>query len=700
MDTKNYQNYVEEIRLDRYFEVLKRRWLPISVIFATCLSGAAWLILKSGNSESYGSRGKILLKADASTSLTQVGRDLGSLKPISRIDPLENQAAIIKSSSVLGTALENILESEDISLDKFRDNLTVENQRGTDVLVVRYESPDPDFSIVAVDQIMNAYIRHDIELNRSEATSAREFIEQQISTAKSTMDESANALRKFQSTHQIVNLTEESEATLNEIVTLDNKINVLQARLAASTVQLEELQRQLGIPLNQARQLDALDNSLEVQALSQELLSVQANLAEEKSRYTDNFPSVVNLREKEAYIQSLIAQKSQNVVGQTPIMGNETEVTPDDLQISDLKRRLMNQSMEVQVERLGLASELQSLIDRRKIIYNNSLKFPDLKRRQQELQLLLKTAENNYVNLLERLQEAQLAESQVVSNAEIIEKAQIFYDPESSGGGSTTKYLLAAGVGSLFLGITIAFLLDILDKSIKTISEAEALFDYPVIAIVPHLEPSSISKKDVAKSVSNSSDLFVTYQRLYLNISSNQLENQGLGTAMGIFSSVSEEGVSDVCSELALTMSQLGKRVLLIDTNFQNPTQHQRWNISNEKGILDVMAGQQELFDVLQKLDNGLTLLTTGKLIHNYLALLDSDRMMHLLKNLREKYDYILFDSPSLSEGIDSLILGKLLDGILFVVRPKLLDLPEAMSAKSSLERSQMNVLGMVAIES
>ncbi|WP_423201195.1 CpsD/CapB family tyrosine-protein kinase [Fischerella thermalis] len=164
-----------------------------------------------------------------------------------------------------------------------------------------------------------------------------------------------------------------------------------------------------------------------------------------------------------------------------------------------------------------------------------------------------------------------------------------------------------------------------------------------------------------------------------------------------VTSSVTAEGKSEVSANLAAVIAQSGKRVLLVDADMRKPTQHHLWGLINSVGLSHLLVDQGVFPQAVQKVTEFLAVLTAGVIPPNPLALIDSEGMTSLVDIFAENYDYVIFDTPPLAGIADAAVLGKMADGILLVTRPGVLDAPSAAAAKSLLERSEANVLGIVA---
>lgn len=160
-------------------------------------------------------------------------------------------------------------------------------------------------------------------------------------------------------------------------------------------------------------------------------------------------------------------------------------------------------------------------------------------------------------------------------------------------------------------------------------------------------------------------------------------------------SSVPGEGKSTTISNLALTMAQDGKKVLLIDNDLRKPRQHKVFGLLN-KGLTNIIAMGLTFDEVVNKdVFPNLDVLTSGPIPPNPSEILGSEKMNDILKEVGEKYDYILLDLPPILAVTDAAIVGHMADGIVLVVRSGItITAPE--EAKKRLEAGHANILGVV----
>jgi capsular exopolysaccharide synthesis family protein len=354
------------------------------------------------------------------------------------------------------------------------------------------------------------------------------------------------------------------------------------------------------------------------------------------------------------------------------------------------------------VQRSGLASQLDDLYKTRAAYKNRSNILPQLEQTQRELERRIQASQTTYETLLNKLQEARVAENQTVGNARIISTAVV---PKKPSGPSKKKYLAGGILVGTLLGVAGAFLLDLIDKSLKTVKEAKELFGATLLGVIPAFGKSvktrrplrgleGIVTRIVARDMPHS-PVSQAYQMLQANL--KFLSSDKPLKAIVVTSSVPKEGKSEVSANLAAAMAQVGRRVLLVDADMRHPSQHHLWELTNSVGLSNVLVGEADFNTAVQEVMPGLDVLPTGVIPPNPVALLDSKRMASLMETFSKNYDFVIVDTPPLAGIADAPIVGKMADGILLIVRPGVVDSASAKAAKEFLARSGQNVLGLVA---
>lgn len=690
------QKHPEEIDLHNYWLVLKRRAIVASGIFLTSvtLSGFALSLQRP----SYEATGKLLFQANRTSSLTGVGDKIGDLESVRReANPLSTQAVILQSRPILLSVIQklNLHNSKGNLLTPESLEIKVEPIVGTDVLDVSHISDNPQKAAAIINQVMQSYVANNIQHNRSETSSARKFLQGQIVRAESELNVTTEALRRFKAQNQIINLGEESTAAVENISQIDKELNLAKGQLAEVTSQQAELRKQVNLQGENTVDITSLSLVPGIQEVLGQLQKVQSQLATEQTRYTSNNPRIISLKEEEIALNSLLQQR----ISET--LGKNVKIAPGKLQLGELKQQLVGEFIRLQALRLGLENKVQTLTTLHSSYKKRADFIPNLEKTQGELERRLSVAQKSYEQLLTRLQEIRVAENQTVGNARIIQQAIVPTQPVRS---KMVIYLAAGGVFvGLLLGVAAAFSLDLIDRSLKTVKEAQALFGYTLLGLIPKFDSTSIAIEEGGLEVASSRVIVLTsprtviheaYQMLQANL--KFISHKKVRTIV-ITSSVAGEGKSEVSANLAASFAQAGKRVLLVDVDMRNPSQHHLWGVMNLTGLSNIIVGQDEVRRCVQSVTRNLSVLTAGVIPPNPLALIDSESMTALIHTLSQQYDYIIFDTPPLAGTADAAVLGKVADGVLVVVRPGVADSASAAATKSLLMRSEANILGIVA---
>lgn len=163
-----------------------------------------------------------------------------------------------------------------------------------------------------------------------------------------------------------------------------------------------------------------------------------------------------------------------------------------------------------------------------------------------------------------------------------------------------------------------------------------------------------------------------------------------------VTSSEPEEGKSTVAGNLALSMAQDGKKVILIDCDLRKPSLHKKFKISNLVGLSDVIIGKTDLTGAIHRHSKNLIILTSGKIPPNPSEMLSSKTMENLLETLKGAFDYIIIDTPPIQAVTDSQILSAKADGTILVVRAEKTKKDSVENAVDLLKKVNANIIGTV----
>ena len=163
-----------------------------------------------------------------------------------------------------------------------------------------------------------------------------------------------------------------------------------------------------------------------------------------------------------------------------------------------------------------------------------------------------------------------------------------------------------------------------------------------------------------------------------------------------VCSSMQGEGKSVTVLNIAATYAEDGKKVLVVDLDFRRPKLHRSFRLENKNGITDVLAGHITLKEAIKHGDNGIDCLNRGEKAPYPTALLGSENIVNLFKELRKEYEYIIVDCPPILAVGDAAIISKLCDGCLFVISQSKTEKNAARESVKILRDNNVNILGVI----
>lgn len=684
--------------IQQYWFVLKRRWLPASVVFAVV--SALTVIALARQTTIYQAEGKLRFNPEDRTSaLTGLGVTEGEFLPlVDSNNPMTTEMEVIRSEPIIQATLAELASSypgdQSLTYKDLQHHLELTNLRGTDILLLSFQHADPKVAAAVVNTVMQQYLENHVQENRIEAMVARQFIERELPRAEAQVRRAEAALRQFQEANQVAALDEEKAAVVTAAETFRQYVAEAASALQDANEQSQAFSQQLGMSPQQAIAVTTLSQSPGVQDVLTQYQELEAQLAIERSRFYDESPVVQDLLSRKANLETLLHQRINTILNGQPVNFDTN------LQIGDLRADLAGDLARTEATRRGLAKQLDTLQQAQSYYTQRLATLPRLEQEQRELMRQLEAAQGTYALLLERLHETRIAENQNFGHARVVQDARLLADPVAP---RPLSFLATGGIVALLLAATTALGLELQDSLVKTAREARQLFDLTLLGVIP-LHQGNGRSIGGARHLSASPEVIVrdlpgspiseAYRMLQANLAF--LNSDRPVKTIVITSSTVGEGKSVVSANLALARAQQGRRVLLIDADMRCPRQHQIWGLVNDRGLSHVMVEHCELASVVKHPAENLDLLTAGVIPPNPTALLDSQWMITVLEQVATEYDFVVLDTPALNIAADVHILGRLSQGILLVTRPGVVDMGSALVAKERLAQFGPLVLGQV----
>jgi len=302
--------------------------------------------------------------------------------------------------------------------------------------------------------------------------------------------------------------------------------------------------------------------------------------------------------------------------------------------------------------------------------------------KKRELESLMVARDKLKSRIIEEKVQAAIPKTAIV---QMIDRAE----PEMNPVKPRKMLNIALGViVGLAMGIGVAFFIEYLDTSVKTIDDVERAMQAPVLGVIPQNVGYLISEGPDSPHAE-------AYRVLRTNILFS-LKDPKLNT-ITVVSAGAGEGKSTTIFNLATVFAQNGSRVIIVDSDLRRPSVHKILKVSNSVGLTNYLLKQNTLEEVIQTTPlPTFDFLPSGKLPSSSMGVLSSAQMKELIRDLKRRYDYVFFDSPPIMGVSDASILASEVDAVMQVVQYRRYPQPMTIRAKQMIEKVGGNLLGIV----
>jgi capsular exopolysaccharide synthesis family protein len=240
----------------------------------------------------------------------------------------------------------------------------------------------------------------------------------------------------------------------------------------------------------------------------------------------------------------------------------------------------------------------------------------------------------------------------------------------------------------LIMGVSLAFFIEYLDTSVKTIEEVERAFQAPVLGVVPQNVGYLLDEGPESSHAE-------AYRVLRTNILFSRKDEKA--NTIVVVSAGAGEGKSLTTLNLATVFAQAGQRVLIVDSDLRRPTLHKQLHVANNSGLTNYLLKQNPLEEIIQTSSVPmLDFMASGKLPSSSMSILGSAQMKEMLAELKQRYDFIFFDSPPILGVSDASVLASEVDMVIQVIQYRRYPQPMSIRAKQLIEKVGGNLIGIV----
>ena len=543
---------------------------------------------------------------------------------------------------------------------KLRSMIDVREVRNTNLLQIGVESTDPKESADLANSIANEYQRKRIDEQQKILSRSLATLEDEVGKQRKKVEETNAEMSRIRTELGITDLNPDSmedPLQAQEKVLLDQEAIVSEARVKAGTLRTkyEEIEKLSGDDLMRALP------TLEIQ--DQTIAQILPQYQETDSELARALQS--GLGRRHPTIQALSAKKATY----------ERQLAD---QIGSIRRTL---AANLEITQRSLATMEQQLEQSRGM-------QRDSKTRSSEYA----AAKNAYIQSKKILESAELRLStETMQRSMPMSPARIWERAEPASFPSKPKVWLnmaLATVVGLIVGVGLAFFLEYLDTSVKTMEDVESFLQAPVLAVIPQNIHLLAQTPDASVDAE-------AYRILRTNLEFNRKSSDA--NSVTFVSGGAGEGKSTTLANLAYTFAQGGYNTLIVDADLRRPSQHRIFGLSNDKGLTDFLTSDLDLEDVVQTTSQpNLFMLTSGRLPSDAVGVLNSQRMMDLIAQVKNRFDIVFFDSPPILGVSDASVLVRALDLTIVVVQHRRFPRAMLQRVKQAVENVGGRMLGVV----
>jgi capsular exopolysaccharide synthesis family protein len=688
-----------DLNLREYWRVIKRR--RFIILLTVALTGLFSLVAAIIEKPVPVYKASVSIKVERSG-----GGGIFMDSNFTMVDDLQTQVATIKSyymmemlakemglipASLPSEEVRNHKEYLDIILDLKSKVTTQLDENKSTVIDIYVKSEDPKFAQRAANGLASVYQEERYNEINKRTIEAKRAVEAQLKLATERLRDSEEAVREFKESNKIISVESQSASLLGQM-------NTLQANHDKDSVSHQNITGILKL-------LEGAENR---------------PLTSKTSFYYDSAPALYhNLNDR---LVKLMLDRDTLLITYTEDYPAVVEVKA---QIRETVKAMQAQLLAMD---RGLVAEMKTLQSKMDFVGEGIKKMPekgiDLARLDREVQV----SQEVYTMLNKKHQEALIREAENIEEVKVVKPA---LEPTKPINPPKVKenFLLGLIIG-LAMGIVFAFLIETFDTSIGAIEEVEEFLRVPVLGLVPHvtqqeikaviqekyggdMDPETLQRD--ARLISHfapKSSLAECYRTVRTNVNFASLEKHI--KSIVVTSSSPQEGKTSTIVNLAITMAQAGRKVLLLEGDLRKPVIAKMFGLPSSEGltdailanfewkkcvrtIADMMAGKMTVDEVLKTpgIEN-LNIIPAGTVPPNPAELVNSQYIHDLINEAKQEYDYVFIDAPPLLSAADAAVLGSKADGVVMVYRVGKIPRGALKRAKSQLEQVKANVIGVV----
>jgi capsular exopolysaccharide synthesis family protein len=538
---------------------------------------------------------------------------------------------------------------------RVRSNLqVVEVSRGSNILLISLADNNFNFATDFLNTLTKEYQSYNQELRTESATKTLEFIDQQLNDLAGKVNASQTALADYQKEKGMINVSDASARAINQLSTYESQKSVL-----------------------------------EIQNLAINQLERQVNMGKGQISYNFNVEGA-----SDPLLLSLVSQYNNAITEKTE---KELIYKPASTVINSLNQKLLEIQKSIFTNIASTRKRINTTITylnaQIETINGSIHTLPNVEKNIVSLTRTFNINEKVFTYLMEKKLETQVSRASLLPGSTVVESAVPNEAPIAPVRNKT--YMFAFAIG-LLIPVLLIILIRIFNPYINSIQTVEELSNTPVLGIIRRYPGKIDPFNRQLLSTVKLRTVFAESVRAVRTSLSFMAKDMG-AQVIGVTSEIAGEGKSFVSINLAITLSYLDKRVIVIGTDLRRSKLHLTFDISNKTGLSTYLDGKSTLTEVIHKSKlNYLDFIPSGPVPTNPSEMLHSKTMHELIVLLKDKYDFIFLDNAPVGLVSDAMPLLKQCDINLFVIRGGVSKLSSVALADSLRSELRLDNLVMV----
>lgn len=554
-------------------------------------------------------------------------------------------------------------------------NLTVEPIVGTNLVTLHFRHSNPELARQVVNTLADTFIYNNGD--------------RETSSTQTSLEQLGNRIAELQ---QVIHAEEEQRVNFLQSKNLpvdgmgDNLPAKRQTMLSEQLLSAENERKDKEAIYRAAAaspdpwSIPEVQESKRVQELRKQVDDLKLKREDMLQTYTEAWPAVKKLEAQIKPLEEMLQKAPAEVVSAMKTRYESAKAREDSLRAAyNLQSGQTTEQNRAQITLSVLKRELET----------NQQEYDTLRQRQRELENNVATGRQN--------------------NVSVTNYARVPHEPV---GPARARTIVLAFLLSLGVGVGLAFLLDYLDDTLKSVDDVDRYLHLPSLALIPasrserarliggRRAPAPTTEGDPMTALALTSDVRSPSAEAYRHLRTSLLlssAGQPPKTIL-ITSSQPSEGKTTTAVNTAITLAQTGADVLIMDCDLRRPRVHANFGVSNARGLTNYLSGERNLDTLVQTYANlpNLKVLTSGPVPPNPAELLGSTEMRRLLTALSERFTHIVIDSPPAISFTDASILSTLVDGVMLVVHGGRSSRGVVRRAKQQLVDVGANIFGVV----